>query len=126
MNDHRVDGWGLALISVLVVWGTVGCASSKKATRAESKANGARQEAPEPPPPPLQEELTDAPCGNPDWSRLPDEHAIDGDPDSSSPSDEKASPEKEESSNSDASDRSSDASSSTSSTTRSDDGCAPS
>ncbi len=81
MNAHRVDGFSLVLTlaCVLVCVGGVGCASSKQAQNGSQSENGSTK-PPEPPPEPLADELADAPCGNPNWSRLPEGHGVDGDP----------------------------------------------
>lgn len=71
----------LLLVAALAV-GWSGCASSSGADRSSESSDQTKQKRT--PSAPTPETLEDSPCGNPNWAELPEQHEVDGDPETSS------------------------------------------
>jgi len=76
----------LALWSVALAAATVGCASSSSVERPNERADRRESESGDErtPQAPKPDTLEESPCGDPNWARMPDQHKIDGDRETSS------------------------------------------
>ncbi len=69
--------YALLIANLLTGMLCAGCASTPAPQSTDTSKKERREpEAPAP------DELAESPCANPDWGQLPEQHAIDGDPDS--------------------------------------------
>ncbi|MFB6351179.1 MAG: hypothetical protein ABEN55_10335, partial [Bradymonadaceae bacterium] len=79
------------LVAGLLALGSIGltaCAGNGEAAKPD-KSPKPKKKKPKPEAP-MPENLAEAPCGNPDWGQLPEQHRIHGDPAEGEATDEPA------------------------------------